>query len=588
MNRSLGLRGRGAAAAGTALLLTLFGAGPASLRRASAPGFASFPGPPPPVQITRNLSLPEAARAGVVQLTPKGGFEGDDVALELNGKQVKAPITVSLHLEFSWESGHSEQEQEHLRDTLPRLEQRAENELNKLHYKTPKGEPINFDFDYKFRPPGQPADPSYDQVKVIDPKKDLPEPDPDRRAEVEGLGVPNTDTVVDGTFPKGSLQPSILAHESLHFIGLDDRYTDVYTYKGREVALPERGMSPKDLADFLKAQKPPIPPPPAGNVEAKDSPGTGRCDIMGSGSNLACRKISKRDLKWIESQAGVQVEAKPGELLLNKTAEDQNLAVAYPTRVIAPRGGTTVAPGVAGFCIDHHKSIPATGAMDVGPSTSALPGYSGVERLLNTNAELQPSLGVVLGGLQVALWNQTDGTQFAEDFAEPQEVAEARALMARAGVAENTNPNNVLQHLADPNAAAAATGAVDASGAIMPPIPSEAVPPPPAISARSVVLVPNKVGAHGTARTSLVVGIGGEVSGLALKLQRRAGHHWKAVKSLPGRKVQSGESVIPLNLGRLKAGKYRLRVTVSGPVGPPVVRTAGWPSDSRKRRSPGS
>lgn len=50
--------------------------------------------------------------------------------------------------------------------------------------------------------------------------------------------------------------------------------------------------------------------------------------------------------------------------------------------------------------------------------------------------------------------------------------------MARAEVAENSVPGG-LPTLADPNAAAPTTGAVDAAGDVLPPLPTERAEPPP-------------------------------------------------------------------------------------------------------------
>ena len=60
--------------------------------------------------------------------------------------------------------------------------------------------------------------------------------------------------------------------------------------------------------------------------------------------------------------------------------------------------------------------------------------------------------------------------------------------------------------------------------------------------------------------------MGGQVSAVALRLQRRSGHRWRAVE-LPGRKIEAGTTIVPLKLGGLKAGRYRVEVTLSGPSG---------------------
>lgn len=553
---------RGLTLIAVALLLGLVGL-IAEVPSARATGAAFFPSTPTPVQITRNLSMQEAAQDGVLLLGAKGGYEGDSVLLELAGRQVRGPITVTVHEEMYMEPGRSQAEREAVRSKIEKLDEQTEAELNKRHYKTRRGEPINFVMDWKYREPGEPPTPNYDQVKVINPLKDLKEPNPEYRSSVDELGIPNTPHVVTATFGTNDLNPVVMAHESLHMVGLDDRYIDVYRYKGHEYPLPESGMEPAALAAYLKGLKPPVPAPPRGEVNSKATPGTGRCDIMGPGGELPCRKISKRDLGWIESQAGVSVETKPGETLLNKDSSSQNLVVGYPTHVFAGPGETTVAPGVSTYCMDHSKLPPYGSNFDVGPPVSALPGFEGVGKLLELNAGLQASLTEAVPAMQNALWNQTDGSAVNEEIGGTERVAETRELLSKAGIAENTTGQG-LTHLGDPNAGTAATGAVDANGNVLPAAPSEAAAVPPSIRITAAALEPRVLSAASAAHGTLVVGASGTVAELELRLQSRARHRWRSVKRLPSRKLISGIKTFRLNFGRLTPGKYRLLVTVSG------------------------
>jgi hypothetical protein len=420
--------------------------------------------------------------------------------------------------------------------------------------------------DWKYREPNEPPTANYDQIKVINPLKDLKEPNPEYRSGVDETGIPNIPKVVAGTFGTNDLNPVVMAHETLHLVGLDDRYTDVYRYKGREYPLPESGMEPAALAKYLGGLKPPVPAPPLGEVGSNPTPATGRCDIMGSGFESACRKISKRDLKWIESQAGVSVETKPGETLLNKDSSAQNLVVGYPTHVFARPGETTVAPGVSTYCIDHSKLAPYGSNFDVGPPVSSMSGYESVGKLIELNAQLQPSLEEAVPAMQNALWNQTDGSPLDGSIGLPERVAQARELLSKVGLSENTSGQG-LAHLEDPNSGAATTGAVDANGTVLASEPSEAVSPPPSVEIHVATLEPKVLPATRVAHSVLVVGSTGFVSALALKLQGRVGHRWRSVKTLPSRKIVSGTESFPLSFGRLPPGKYRLLVTVSGPEG---------------------
>lgn len=145
--------------------------------------------------------------------------------------------------------------------------------------------------------------------------------------------------------------------------------------------------------------------------------------------------------------------------------------------------------------------------------------------------------------------------------------------MSKVGISENTSGQG-LTHLEDPNSGAAATGAVDANGNVLPSEPSEAASPPPPIEIQIATLEPKVLPAARVAHSLLVVGSSGTVSGLGLKLQSRVGHRWRSVKTLGNRKLVSGTKTFPLNFGRLRPGKYRLLVTVSGPEGEGVTEVA--------------
>jgi hypothetical protein len=140
-------------------------------------------------------------------------------------------------------------------------------------------------------------------------------------------------------------------------------------------------------------------------------------------------------------------------------------------------------------------------------------------------------------------------------------------------VAENTAKVGP-PHFEDPRATSPTTGAVDASGDVLPPIPAEEVTPPPSVRVPIAELMPAKVKGGPAVRSTLVLGTGGEIGNVRLVLQLRAGHHWRSVKKLHAHKVEGGNTVLPLAFGALKAGKYRLQITASGPTVKGAVETA--------------
>jgi hypothetical protein len=543
-------------------------------RAAAAPPPALFPSTPTAVQVARQVTLGEAAQAGAAKLGAKGGFSGDDVSLELEGKEFKGPITVTVRVEFTAPTGKTPTELAALRDLIPYDQGRAEAELNRLPNKTSKGDPVKFKLDWKWREPNEPPTANYQHVTIVNPLKDLAEPDKEFRSETTGLGVPNAlGNEVEGRFTAvGMGTPGTMAHEMLHFAGVNDHYIDVYRVKGHDYPLPATGMAPTPLKEWLKAHKPPLPLPPAGDVRSKSMKGYSPCDIMGIGATKPCHKISAKDLDWFDSQAGTLVKAEPGETLLNKNEGNQNMGIGFESIVFASPGETTVANGISAYCLDHDRSIPFEGLFDVGPKASEMPGYEGVAKLLAYNfANAQTSLDDSPPAMQAAIWNQTDAQPLIS-IGGPEEV---EALMSAAGVGVNTTGTD-LPPIADPNAGSPTTGAVGANGQVLPPTPVAEIEEPEIVRFSTAELYPKRFRAGQKAFGDLVLSANGDVDQLGIVVQRKVGKKWKATKKVPARDFAPGTTTVQVPLGRLAPSKYRLIVSIAGPVGEAETRTVGF------------
>jgi hypothetical protein len=522
---------------------------------------AFYPDEGPPTQVSRTLNLRDAAQRGLVKLSAKGGppVAGDRVNLELAHKKVRGPITVTIRAEFTVKPRVSAEKQELVRQALPSYQRQLEAELNRRNYRTPAGDPLRFQPELRFRSPDAPKQPNFHQVLIVNPTIDLDEPDPSYRSRVFGLGTPNRyGEARDATFSSLSFgEPSVLAHEFLHLAGLDDQYVDVYHVNGRDYPLPSAAETKAELTRFAKSHKPPLPPPPAGKVRARNKPRVSPCDIMGTGAHRACRRLSKRDLKFFDDQAGVSVVAQPGDLLANKDQTRQNFGVGFKTTVFAAPGQTTVANGVSIYCIDKDLGPPLFETFDVLEPAGATPGYEPVARLLELSGRLQASVDEPVPGMLWAVWNVTD----AVNLDTSDQPAAARALLAQAGIAENSLPQG-LPHLPDPNAASPDTAALGGGG-VLPPVPSQATEPPPLVTLTFARLYPARVRAGRRARADLLLSTLGEPESVELTVQRRAGRRWRRVRTLPSRKVKlSGDIVMSLRLGRLRPGRHRLVVAV--------------------------
>ena len=299
-------------------------------------------------------------------------------------------------------------------------------------------------------------------------------------------------------------------------------------------------MAPTPLKEYLKAHKPPLPTPPAGDVRSKNMKGYSPCDIMGTGAGKKCRKISPKDLDWFDSQAGTLVKAEPGETLLNKKDSDQNFGIGFETIVFAAPGSTTVANGISAYCLDHDRGIPFEGLFDVGPKASEMPGYEGVAKLLAYNfSNAQPSLDDSPAAMQAAIWNQTDGTPLVAIGG----AEEVQALLTGAGVSENTAGTD-LPAIANPNAGSPNTGAVSASGEVLPNSLVAEIEEPAIVRLDAAQLYPNRFSAGKKAFGDLVVAANGNVEHLDLTIQRKVGKAWKQAKKLPTRDFDPGTTTV--------------------------------------------
>jgi hypothetical protein len=523
----------------------------------------------PATQISRDFSLKDAARRGIVKLTGKGrAVAGDEVALKLTHKLVSGPVTVTVHVEFTTKSRVLPRNREKVAEQLPGIARDAQAQLNRGRYRTPSGDPIRFKLDWQFRDPGTPARPNFHQILIVDPTIDLDEPDPGFRAQFHEIGDPNGSGAVEGTFPTGAFgDPKVLAHEALHLAGLDDQYNDFYRVGGRDYPLPERAMTPSQLAAFARGHRPPLRE--GGRVVPKRRPGSGPCDIMGDGETKNCGRISKKDLKWLASRAAIQVTAEPGDILLNKDKSKQNFGVGFRTRVFARPGETTLAEGVFVYCIDNSLEMPESeNGFDAIGHASDLPGFEPLGTLLEYAARTQGSFTNYLAGMDVAVWNVTDQEPLdTSGFA-----TEARAFLAGAGLAENSVPGG-LPYLPNPNAGSPDTAGVTQTG-VEPSLPSKPSKPLPPVSIGFARLYPSRVSA-GRVRSDLLVSGTGDVRRITFKLERRVGRRWRSVRSLRKRRMASGTRLFPLELGRLRRGRHRLVVSLAGPSGPRATRRVG-------------
>src|SRR5581483_10555380 len=198
-------------------------------RLADAPPTAPCPEGESATRYVRELLLQEAARLGLAKLTAKGGFGTDDVAVDLDYKDVAAPTVVRLNIELVSETPDIETEfAKVVSDRFKDL---------KIDSGPLQGQPVRIELNVIRRDPSSAPRPCYHQLLVSD--------DPNLRDYVTGVGP----SVQGGEISASNNRA--WAHEVLHLAGLVDRYQDAFVVNGQKIPLGERGLSGQALADRL-------------------------------------------------------------------------------------------------------------------------------------------------------------------------------------------------------------------------------------------------------------------------------------------------------------------------------------------------
>ena len=494
------------------------------------------------VDIDKDISLKDAAAAGIVKLTSKGGFQGDKMAVDADWKNVKAPVTVKIRMEINNPAGDTT-------DYASQIEKVAESRLNgsSITSGPEKGEQIKFDLDVRQRGPGSQPTPCFNQVQMVATKG--------FRSYVDGYG-PGGD-VIGGTKPPHGAEwaiddPGAFAHETLHFVGFDDRYSDTFVAKnGKVIPLPENGLEGDALAAALK---PLGLTPKSGYLDSKVNP-SGKNHIMGDGALNKKIKLAQPDLKKLAASAVLHIHADPGNILPSKNPSEQDLGTGAPFDLDVHKGHHAHVNGMVTYCIDRFRHAPTKGnVFDVlGPASALGPDAAALSRVLAVAAALEPGPLAVTPGAQAAVWRVTDNLDASSQEGSDQ-------ILAAAGIDPNQEFNVPRVH--DPNAAHRGTAAVSRTRVLprvrtLPPLRL----PAPRLTGAALLGTPPSAG---TADVVLAVRVTLQgADGVArLSLQRRAGRGWRTLRRYGRRRLGSGGDVLALAAPKLARGRYRVLVAV--------------------------
>jgi len=489
------------------LALTLVGTA------AAGPSTAPCPPGQGPTTVSKRLSLTDAAALGGVKLTSKGGYNRDAVAVDATWKPADVPVTVQIDVEFSNYPGGP---------TAAEVEASVEEALPPA--KAADGTRVKFDVVARERGPGAPPSPCFHQAQLT--------PDSDFRGEAgAGEGNPLT-TPQGGEWPSGRGKVGdrqIWTHETLHLAGLEDQYVQVFRIGSKDYPIPD-GIDIADPGQVEAWAKKKGLDYDKGKAGTKPKPGH-EDDIMGDVFG-GKEKLTQFDVNRFAllGKNRLTIEAKPGDILLNKDGSAQNLAVGAPFELTVSPGKPGHADGLVGYCIDLHHHVPSEGqGFDVlGPAgAQPEPAMQYLQRVLEVAARLQPAALTETPGAQDAIWRISDDTTL-EDGA---------AIYAMAGVPDQTFD---APHYVDPNAASPQTSAVTPAGVLPPASP---VPYLSGLKAK-----PSKLPAGKRRVVTVTIRLQAARGEIAFELQRRQGREWRRVKKLGSEKLKPGKGKVKVKL----------------------------------------
>ena len=380
------------------------------------------------VEIGYEESLYDAVGNGTANLRSKGNFYGDDVSITGKYPNNLTPadknIHIKLNLEFYGPCDNSANETKIVQDIY-----------NKWSgYSTSSGQEVIIDVPYLSHPgvSSPPGTPGFDQINLACGTGN------DAISNTR-LGKPN-DGVTSGTWYPGDLGgPGTYGHEAGHLMGLDDQYTSYQKLPDGSWLNEQDKTTIYSADDYLNLYHSKYPDHSLSRDEnwLNDHDRTGWSTSKGVMSADSQEPPLQSDIDRLAAQAGLIINIKPGDMLVDKNNYQQNLVVNHSADLFLKPGETKTLNGIYAACVDHFKEIPDTGRVfAVAPSLDKWNGINAAPALLSFVRYID-SLGYYCNffddySSQEAIWRITDNTQPFDSTAD--------SLLLDSGI----NPNQIF------------------------------------------------------------------------------------------------------------------------------------------------
>jgi len=361
----------------------------------------------PGTVIAHRISLQEAVDRGIVKLEAKGGtISGDGVSIDIDNSsnQTSDRLELTLYLEF-WGPL-----------ATPAVAAAVASAIESVWggKMTSGGQTLHVNVVTRVSsgataPPGTAG---YHQIKMVPENSEISHVNGDFDVNMgAGGGVWETSSPITQDLIK------LYAHEAGHLFGLDDQYEEYtklpdgnWLHHGDDMI-----FTPDELADLVAPFRPDLTHEQILQklndgrqrmTHPKDNHGD---DLMATGNGSP----RQSDIDALAAQAGVIVEVRPGDILVNGQGE-QNYVITRSEDVFVPANDSVTLGGLYVACIDVSKSIPKEGTVfDVAPSLSQWNGIEAAGHMqkvvdyINENAFFCPGAS---SDEQSAIWRLSDNS----------------------------------------------------------------------------------------------------------------------------------------------------------------------------------